>query len=57
MTHPLVDQLRFARNEFRRGVAGISDEDAARRVLPMNCISWNVGHLAAQEQRYWLTTA
>ena len=22
--------------------------------LPMNCISWNVGHLAWQEQRYFL---
>jgi hypothetical protein len=23
----------------------------------MNCISWNVGHLAWQEQRYWLYRA
>jgi uncharacterized damage-inducible protein DinB len=23
----------------------------------MNCISWNIGHLAWQEQRYWLTRA
>lgn len=22
--------------------------------MPMNCISWNIGHLAWQEQRYWL---
>jgi uncharacterized damage-inducible protein DinB len=55
MTHPLVDQLRFARFEFRRGIESVSDEDARRRMLPMNCISWHVGHLAAQEQRYWLT--
>jgi hypothetical protein len=54
MVHPLVEQLRFARSEFRRGLEGISDEDARRRVLPMNCISWNIGHLAWQEQRYWL---
>ena len=54
MPHPLVDQLRFARAEFRRGLAGLSQEDACRRFLPMNCISWNVGHLAWQEQRYWL---
>ena len=33
----------------------MSDEDARRRLLPMNCISWIVGHLAWQEQRYWLT--
>ncbi len=55
MPHPLVDQLRFTRQEFRRGVEGVSDDDAARRLMPMNCISWNVGHLAAQEQRYFLT--
>jgi uncharacterized damage-inducible protein DinB len=35
----------------------VSDEDARRRFLPMNCLSWNVGHLAAQEQRYWLSLA
>lgn len=54
MPHPLVDQLRFTRAEFLRGVKGVSDEDAARRLLPMNCLSWNVGHLAWQEQRYFL---
>jgi hypothetical protein len=57
MPHPLVEQLRFARSEFRRGLEGLSDEDARRRILPMNCISWNVGHLAWQEQRYWLFRA
>jgi uncharacterized damage-inducible protein DinB len=57
MSHPLVAQLRFARSEFRRGIAGVSDDDARRRILPMNCISWHIGHLAAQEQRYWLTFA
>ena len=57
MPHPLVDQLRFARSEFRRGLDGVSDHDARRRIPPMNCLSWNVGHLAAQEQRYWLTFA
>lgn len=54
MVHPLVEQLRFARSEFRRGLAGVSDEEARRRFLPMNCLSWNIGHLAWQEQRYWL---
>jgi hypothetical protein len=57
MTHPLVDQLRFGRSEFMRGIKGLSAEDAGRRILPMNCISWNVGHLAWQEQRYWLSAA
>src|SRR5829696_8096939 len=57
MAHPLVDQLRFARSEFCRGLEGDTDEEARRRLLPMNCISWNIGHLAVQEQRYWLLYA
>jgi hypothetical protein len=52
--HPLVLQLRFTRNEFKRGLEGLSDSEARRRFMPMNCISWNIGHLAWQEQRYWL---
>jgi uncharacterized damage-inducible protein DinB len=54
MSHPLVQQLRFTRSEFKRGLKGLTDEEARRRFLPMNCISWNVGHLAWQEQRYFL---
>jgi hypothetical protein len=54
MTHPLVIQLRFARSEFVRGLEGVTDADGRRRFEPMNCISWNIGHLAWQEQRYWL---
>ena len=52
--HPLVQQLRFTRNEFKRGLAGLNEAEAGKRFLPMNCISWNVGHLAWQEQRYFL---
>ena len=54
MTHPLVTQLHFTRNEFVRCLEGVSDEDARRRLLPMNCISWMIGHLANQEQHYWV---
>ena len=54
MPHPLVRQLRFTRAEFQRALAGLSEEDAQRRMAPMNCISWNVGHLAWQEQEYFL---
>ena len=57
MTHPLVEQLRFTRSEFVRALEGVTDEEARRRFLPMNCISWMIGHLAWQEQRYWLTRA
>src|SRR5262245_18597791 len=57
MPHPLVAQLRFTRSEFKRALAGVSDEDARRRLLPMNSIGWNIGHLAWQEQRSWLIRA
>ena len=53
-THPLVDQLRFTRAEFMRAIRRVPAADAEKRVLPMNSISWNVGHLAWQEQRYFL---
>ena len=54
MPHPLVSQLRFTRSEFRRALQGLNDADARKRFMPMNCISWNIGHLAWQEQRYLL---
>ena len=54
MPHPLILQLRFTRSEFKRGLEGLTDADARQRHEPMNCISWNIGHLAWQEQRYWL---
>jgi len=54
MPHPLVVQLRFTRSEFKRGLDGLTEADACQRIMPMNCISWNIGHLAWQEQRYWL---
>jgi hypothetical protein len=55
VTHPLVTQLRFTRSEFKRALKGLTDEEACRRFLPLNCISWNVGHLAWQEQQYFLS--
>lgn len=54
MTHPLVEQFRFTRSEWLRGLAGVPAADALRHFGPMNCISWTVGHLAWHEQRYWL---
>lgn len=53
-SHPLTTQLEFTRYEFIRAVKNVSDNDARRRILPMNCISWNIGHLAWQVQRYFL---
>ena len=55
MTHPLVDQFRFTRSEWLRGLEGVSEADGACHFGQMNCISWTVGHLAWHEQRTWLT--
>jgi len=52
--HPLVLQLRFTRSEFRRAISKVPEADARKRVMPMNSISWTVGHLAWQEQRYFI---
>jgi hypothetical protein len=57
MTYPLIEQLRFTRAEFKRGLRGLTEADARKRFKPMNCISWNIGHLAWQEQRYFLYLA
>ena len=57
MTHLFVDQLRFTRRELQRGLAGVTDEEARRRFMPMNSISWIVGHLAFQENTYWMVRA
>jgi hypothetical protein len=57
IVHPLVTQLRFARSEFMRCIDGVSEEEALKRPLPMNCISWIVGHLANQENRFWVIRA
>ena len=55
MTHPRIDQFRFARSEWRRGLEGVTEAEAARHFAAMNCISWIVGHLAWHEQRTFLT--
>ena len=57
MAHLLVDQLRFARSEFLRGLDGVTDEEARRRFMPMNCISWTIGHVTSQENGYWVLVA
>jgi hypothetical protein len=54
MTHPLVDQFRFTRSEWLRGLEGVTEENGAQHFGQMNCISWIVGHLAWHEQRSFL---
>jgi DinB superfamily len=50
----LVEQLRFTRAEWQRALDGVSDDDARRRVEPMNPISWMIGHLAWHERLVWV---
>src|SRR5258705_3109033 len=57
MIHPLVPQLRFTRSECLRGLKAVTAEEAARRFGSMNPIAWMIGHLAWQEQLYWLERA
>jgi len=49
--HTLVDLQHLTRQEFLRGLRGVTDQDARKRVGPMNCISWTVGHMAWQEHQ------
>ena len=53
MAHPRVDQLRFARTEWLRGLEGLSEADASVRLGPMNSISWMIGHMAWHERQVW----
>jgi hypothetical protein len=57
MAHPRVEQLRFTRSEWQRGLVGLPEEDAIRRLVPMNSISWMAGHLAWHERLIWLRRA
>jgi len=54
MAHPVVEQLRFTRGEWRRGLSGATEREGARHFGQMNSIGWIVGHLAWHEQRITL---
>jgi len=54
MPHPVVEQLRFTRGEWRRGLTRLTEKEGARHFGPMNSIGWIVGHLAWHEQRVLL---
>ncbi len=54
MPHPLVLQLRFTRTEFKRGLHKVPEADGTQRVGRLNSLGWSVGHLAWQEQKYFL---
>jgi hypothetical protein len=52
--HLLVLQMKFTRSEFLWSLTSQTEEEAGKRFLPKNCMSWNVRHLTWQEQRYFL---
>lgn len=53
----LVTQLHFTRSELVRCLEGVTDAEARKRFESMNSISWIIGHLADQENRYWVRLA
>ncbi|MBC8506151.1 MAG: DinB family protein [Anaerolineales bacterium] len=55
--HPLVIQLRFARSSFMLCLEKVTAQDAQVRLKEMNSLSWTIGHLANQENRYWVQSA
>ncbi|MBN2239533.1 MAG: DUF664 domain-containing protein [Dehalococcoidales bacterium] len=52
--HTLVEMLMLSRKEFERNLTGLTDEDARKRLEPMNCISWIIAHVANQHRSYFV---
>lgn len=57
INHRLVRQLRFTRGELIHCLDGVDDHKARKRFKPMNSISWIIGHLAEQENLFWVRMA
>ncbi len=54
MAHHLVRYVWHVRRELERSLENISEADLNREVGGLNSIAWMIGHLAMQEQAYWL---
>ena len=52
--HTLVQMQYLTRKEFERGLVGLTDEDARKRIEPMNCITWMIGHVANQQHDFFV---
>ena len=52
--HTLLQMQDIARREVTRGLEALTDEDSLRRVEPMNCISWTIGHVAHQQHAFFV---
>ena len=54
MSHFLVEQYRFAIQEWLRGHQNLPADDALKRLEHANSIGWAVGHLAEFDQKVWV---
>ena len=52
--HVLSEMVKLSRTEFERNLTGLSDEDARKRLEPMNCISWIIAHVANQHHAFFI---
>ena len=52
--HTLVQMYYLTRKEFERNLRGLTDEDARKRIEPMNCISWIIAHVANQQHAFFV---
>lgn len=52
--HTLVEMYHIARREFERNLTGLKEDDARKRIEPMNCISWIIGHVAHQQHSFFV---
>ena len=52
--HTLVQMYYLTRKEFERNLQGLTDEDARKRIEPMNCISWIIAHVAHQQHTFFV---
>ena len=52
--HTLVEMHYLTRKEFERNLRELTDEDARKRVEPMNCISWIIAHVACQYYTFFV---
>jgi|GEM_PF-1356898 hypothetical protein len=55
--HPLVEIQHTTRKELERILVGLTDEDARKRVQPMNCISWIIAHIAQNQYSMFVAWA
>ena len=52
--HTLVRMYNLTRKEFDRNLKGLTDENARKRIEPMNCISWIIAHVANQQHAFFV---